>query len=142
MVDQFHEAREIQQGFAAGKGDGLDPLTGCVVDDFPDRIGRQRGSGKMGRGPHAALGAGGVAAIGNLDDDLAGNAVVQDGLQGLIQKFLSGMFCIIRDWGGSNEEADGRLRSCLFYYYGHCLSGVSKRFVFDYGFFNQFLIGR
>jgi hypothetical protein len=93
IADQFHQPRKIEQWLTAGKGDGLNPPAGGRVDDSLDRVGCQGRPGEGFRGAHTALGAAGIAAIGDLDHHLSGNTVVKNGSENLAQRihFLFGI---------------------------------------------------
>jgi hypothetical protein len=60
-------------------------LAGRRVDHPLNHVGCQGRPGEGFRGAHTALGAAGIAAIGDLDHHLSGNTVVQNGSEDLAQ---------------------------------------------------------
>jgi hypothetical protein len=75
MGDQFRDPVQEKQGFPACEGHRLDPFFPGRIQDLPDDIGFQTGSADIRGFPHAALGACGIALIGDLDDQLSGHPV-------------------------------------------------------------------
>jgi hypothetical protein len=73
VPDKFGQVLAQQHGFPAGKGDGLESLFPCRINDLFELIIAEPGSVKFTGFAHAALGAGGVAPIRNLDNKLAGH---------------------------------------------------------------------
>jgi hypothetical protein len=74
VLDQLDQVVEAQQRLSAGKRDGGHTLGGGGVEHPLDVVGRQRVALENRLPAHAALGTAGVAAVGDLDDQLAGHS--------------------------------------------------------------------
>jgi len=73
MADHRHQVIENQKRLPAGERHHLDPLGRGGLQHGIDLIEAQAVAGHGIGNPHSALGATGVAAVGDLDDELAGN---------------------------------------------------------------------
>jgi len=64
----------MEEWFPTGKRKCCNAGIGGMVDDTPAIVKREEGAAEGGIPPHPALGAGGVAGIGQLNYQLGGNS--------------------------------------------------------------------
>ena len=119
MADQRKQTPGVQERLSAGKRDRLDALPGGGVDQLADHFRVQGRPRKGRRGAHAALGTAGVASIGDLDHQLAGNPIAHDGADEACHRYLAVL----------SVDFSVLVKACLLPPF--CLLRVSAAFDFD-----------